>query len=93
MELRTAYFTQKLLVEMTRFLLVFIEKLPVAVARLTCFALIFAFLYRGLLGRFVVRLFVLYKLLIPKERVSAQFAYEWPDVNMLKVVLVDILNG
>lgn len=64
MEFRAANLAQKLLVEVTRFLLVLVEQLPIAVARLARFALVFALLYRGLLWRLVVRLLVLHKLLI-----------------------------
>lgn len=40
-KLTSANFTQKLFVEMTRFLLVLIEKFPIAEARLTCLAFVF----------------------------------------------------
>lgn len=70
MKFRTAYFTQELFVKVTRFLLVFIEQLPVAEARLTRLALIFALFDHGLFRRFIVRLLVLDELLVAQERVA-----------------------
>lgn len=64
MKVRAANFAQELLVEMTRLLLVLIEQLPVAVARLARLALVLALFHNGLLWRLVVRLLMLYKLLI-----------------------------
>lgn len=71
MKLRAANLAEKLLVEVTRLLLVLIEQLPVAEARLARFTFVFALLDHGLLGRLVVRLLVLDELLIAEERVAA----------------------
>jgi hypothetical protein len=92
MELRTANFAQKLFVKVPRFLLVFVEQLPIAVTRLTRLALIFAFFYRGLFGRLVMRLLVLNKLLVAQEGVPAQLTDERPYVDVFLIMLVDILD-
>lgn len=83
MKIGSTNFTQEFLVEVTRFLLVLVKQFPIAVARLTSFALVFALLNYRLFGRLIVRLFVFNKLLIAQERVAAQLANKWPDVDVL----------
>lgn len=84
---------------MSRFLLVLVEEFPIRVARLTCFTLVLIFLLlhhrlRLLIFRFLfqMRLFMLYKLLIPQKRISTHFTHERSYVHVLQIVLINVLD-
>lgn len=100
-EFTAAYLAKELLIDMTSFLLVLIEELPIAKARQTArlLALVLALfghrhrrrLFR-LLSLHVVRLLMLDELLIPQEGFAAHLTHKWPDFDVKLIMRVDILD-
>lgn len=99
-EFTAAYLAKELLIDMTSFLLVLIEELPIAKARQAArlLALVLALFGHGrrrllrLLSLHVVRLFVLDELLIPQEGFAAHLTHKWPDFDVKLIMRVDILD-
>lgn len=99
-EFTAAYLAKELLIDMTSFLLVLIEELPIGKARQTArlLALVLALFGHGrrrlfrLLSLHVVRLLVLDELLIPQEGFATHLTHKWPDFDVKLIMRVDILD-